>query len=331
MRKKRKLSAYEALANVNALPKSVQSSGPRRESFVEFQRQYDAEIAAQEKEIERIAGKMTRRQFAQAKREIAERILREADTRQTSVQYHKYCQRITDWSTFEPESLRSLIQAGFENFCYSEFDMPTGRFPSPVRPTQPEHEMLAKYIVLNNLSPLDESSFKIAWTILRADGLVRNSLAFAVEPDPVEPALEIKEVASEPVLIGAEKDHAEHAQLHREWISEVSPVFHEAVDSIQRSSGLVMQEAEQRTLIDKFVEMQRSQRRPVPWSLGALRYAAYLLWQEKIGLTPEEYAAWVEGGEDDKLSADAFAKKVGRINGYRGTTGLAATRNVREG
>jgi hypothetical protein len=244
------------------------------------------------------------REIAEQEREIAYRQARKKLIFEASPDFLSSCPRyVQDGAS--SEEITARCRAAHQGFL-AQHDI-----------SKPDHQIL--WLFLNQHPEADISNpetWDLAWQF------VQSALAPFVpaEPQydeqPVEQPVEqsVQPEADAKPLTQSERDIQDRKDATADWIQEMIPNCEAAIDSLEASSGLVMQREQRLELAAHFNKRCANSRRPIPPTVAEWRKTAWQLWKDAIGPTQEEYAEW--NTADTKLSSEEYARKVGRINGY---------------
>ena len=304
--RKRKISASEALALLNAAPKQQMNYGGRltaREQVAEIEREERAKAQA---ELDRHLAP----QIQEQARTLSQ--LRDKERRETRLQLmfspsfdFDAPLWVPDGST--PDVITHNIGAALAKFRQSD---------EGLRLSDADLRLLKEFLQLNSqYKPFDltnPQTWALAWEFIER------------KLNPVEP--EQNETAPVATETEASAEPIRRDVYTQTWMADLAPIFREAVASLERSSGLVMQHPQMLELAAHFDKRSANSKRPIPMTVFELRKTAYQLWGNEIGPIHNDRSFLID--EDSQLSSEDLKRKYGFTHSYSNQM-LTATEKTR--
>lgn len=311
--RKRKISAGEALANINAVPKQTMIYGGR-ETLSTFKEEHDRKLAAEKQaELEATLApiKLEQTQLLAELRKKEIRELRIALMLKPSEEFEAPLYEGTD----SPEVIQHNIAAALYEFRQGE-----GSLLSDA-----DIRLLKEFLHTNTQTKqFDLTSpevWRAAWAFIQSKLNPEPEQTETVSDPMIETPDWKPEAPTEPI----DRDTRDRQARDAEWVNEFTPIFREAVDSLERSSGLVMHHPQMLELAAQFDKRRANSKRPIPMSVAELRRTAFQLWGNDIGLQQQD--RWFVDFDAD-LTADEMKRKYGFTHSYSNQM-LTATENAR--
>lgn len=141
------------------------------------------------------------------------------------------------------------------------------------------------------------------------------------EPETQIPTLTQTSIATAPndeIVLGSRESEARDRSLaFSELIAELRPTLHAAVESLEKTSALVMNEPEQLSLIRAHEKRANVSRLALPFTVQELRKTALLIWGDACGFADAAERDWYELSRDDSSSDDFLAtRNIPRVHVY---------------
>jgi hypothetical protein len=309
--RKRKVSASEALALLNAAPKQQMNYGGR-ETLSTFQREYQAKEQARkqadlEASLEPIKREQAKLLAELQKKEVRE--LRIALMMKPSEDFEAPLYAGAD----SPEVIQNNIAAALYEFRQGE-----GSLLSDA-----DLLCLREFLQLNTQYKQFDLTSPSVWG--KAWQFIQSKLNPTPQQDEtaIDPTIETPEWTPEET---ASRDEQDRKVRDAEWADEFKPIFREAVNSLERSSGFVMHHPQMLELAAHFDKRSANSKRPIPMTVFELRKTAYQLWGNDIGPIQDDRSFLID--EDSQLTSEDLKRKYGFTHSYSNQM-LTATENAR--